>query len=289
MPEYAPKLDPDGARWRKPDRIRYRERMTSPRPARQGGVARVFRYLYRVPLLLVHIVLFLPLTLLLMTPPMGRMGGAADPLEHRIVRWWSGWLMWIFGFRLQRYGQPLPGAVLFVANHVGWVDICMIHSQKMVGFVAKREIAGWPLVGWLATRGHTIYHQRGNTESLGGVMDEMVKRLLEQRPVAVFPEGRTRGGHEVGPFHARIFQAAVEANVPVQPVALRYGVRGDAQTMVAFGPGESFFGNFLRLLGEPARRAEVHFLEPIGSHDLEGRRRIAETSRARIVAVMEGP
>lgn len=252
-------------------------------------MARVFRYLYRAPLLLVHIVLFLPLILLLMLPPFGRLGSADDPLEHRVVRWWSSGLVWIFGFRLQRYGQPLQGPVLFVANHVGWVDISMIHSQKMVGFVAKREIASWPVVGWVASRGHTIYHQRGNTESLGGVMDEMVKRLQEQRPVAVFPEGRTRGGREIGPFHARIFQAAVEAHVPVQPIALRYGVRGDAQSMVAFGPGESFAGNFVRLLGEPARRAEVHFLEPIGSQDLEGRRRIAETSRARIVAVMEGP
>ena len=214
--------------------------MTSPRPARQGRVARAFRYLYRVPLLLVHILLFLPLILLLMTPPFGRLGTAADPLESKVVRWWSGGLMWIFGFRLHRYGQPLPGAVLFVANHVGWVDISMIHSQKMVGFVAKREIAGWPLVGWVASRGHTIYHQRGNTESLGGVMEEMTKRLREDRPVAVFPEGRTRGGHEVGPFHARIFQAAVETSVPVQPVALRYGVRGDAQTWVAFAPGDAF-------------------------------------------------
>jgi len=262
--------------------------MTSPRPARQGRVARALRYLYRVPLLLVHVLVFLPLILLLMTPPFGRLGAAADPLEHKVVRWWSGGLMWIFGFRLRRFGQPLPGAVLFVANHVGWVDISMIHSQKMVGFVAKREIASWPLVGWVASRGHTIYHQRGNTESLDGVMGEMAKRLREGRPVAVFPEGRTRGGHEVGPFHARIFQAAVETGVPVQPVALRYGVRGDAQTMVAFAPGESFAGNFLRLLGEPARRAEVHFLAPIGSHDGEGRRHIAETARARIVAVMEG-
>lgn len=276
-------------RWRKPDCIRYRARMKSPRPARQGGVPRVFRYLYRVPLLLVHIVLFLPLILLLMLPPFGHMGGPANPLEHRVVRWWSSGLMWIFGFRLHRYGQPLPGPVLFVANHVGWVDISMVHSQQMVGFVAKREIADWPVVGWVASRGHTIYHQRGNTESLGGVMDEMVKRLQEQRPVAVFPEGRTRGGHEVGPFHARIFQAAVVTNVPVQPIALRYGERGNAQTLVAFAPGESFFGNFLRLLGEAPRRAEVHFLEPISGSDLEGRRRIAETARARIVAVMEGP
>ncbi len=52
--------------------------------------------------------------------------------------------MWIFGFRLVQMGAPLPGAVLFVANHVSWVDICILHSQRMMGFVAKREIASWP-------------------------------------------------------------------------------------------------------------------------------------------------
>lgn len=246
------------------------------------------RYLYRLPLLLLHIVLMLPLTLLAMMPPWGRLRVNGEPLEELAVRLWSGGLMWVFGFRLQRHGRPLDGAVLFVANHVSWVDIEMLHSQKMMGFVAKREIASWPLVGWLAARGQTIFHQRGSTESLGGVMEEMRLRLVQGKAVGVFPEGRTRGGQEVGPFHARIFQAAVEARVPVQPVALRYGKRGDAQTVVAFGPGESFFANFVRLLGEPPRRAEVHFLEPIASADLEGRRRIAETSRARIVAAMTG-
>lgn len=266
--------------------LRYRARMTSPTPAPRGGVARVCRYLYRVPLLLVHILVFLPLILIGMLRPWGELRVGEATFGAKVVNWWQGGLMWIFGFRLVQIGRPLPGAVLFVANHVSWVDICILHSQRMMGFVAKREIASWPLVGWLAARGQTIFHQRGNTESLGGVMQVMADRLREGKAVGVFPEGRTRGGHEVGPFHARIFQAAVETGVPVQPVALVYGLKGDAQTIVAFGPGESFFANFLRLLGEPARRAEVHFLAPIGAQDLEGRRRIAETSRARIVAAM---
>src|SRR5690606_40109660 len=62
---------------------------------------------------------------------------------------------------------------------------------------------------------------RSSQESLGGVLHEMLARLEDGRSVGVFPEGRTRGGREVGPFHARIFAAAVEAGVPVQPVALR--------------------------------------------------------------------
>lgn len=252
-----------------------------------GGILRPLRYLVRIPLLLLHLLVALPPTLLFTLPPLNKLRWGEETLEYRFIRAWSAGLMWIFGFRLRRYGTPLPGATLFVANHVSWVDIEMLHSQRMMGFVAKREIAGWPVVGWLAGRGQTIFHQRGNTESLGGVLHEMLARLLSGKSVGVFPEGRTRGGASVGPFHARIFQAAVEARVPVQPVALRYGNAGDAQTLVAFGPGESFFANFLRLLGEPPRRAEVHFLEPIITTDLDGRRRIAETARERIIAVME--
>jgi len=77
--------------------------------------------------------------------------------------------------------------------------------------------------------------------------------------------------------------------VRVQPVALRYGNRAQEQTVVAFAPGESFAGNFLRLLGEPPRDTEVWFLEPIDASDAGGRRRIAELARECIIAAMESP
>ncbi|MDR6674541.1 lysophospholipid acyltransferase family protein [Xanthomonas sp. 1678] len=257
----------------------------SPPATRQhGGALRWVRYGYRVPLLALHVFVSLPFLLVCMALSPSRAGG--ESFGDHVVRWWSTWLVRIFGLRVRRVGTPLPNPVLFVANHVSWIDITLLHSQRMMGFVAKREIAGWPLVGWLAARGQTIFHQRGSTESLGGVLQVMVERLRTGRSVGVFPEGRTRGGHEVGPFHARIFQAAVQAEVAVQPVALRYGAGGSAQTVVAFGPHENFFANFLRLLGEPGRVAEVHFLEPIRLQDVEGRRRIAEISRARIIAAM---
>ena len=251
-----------------------------------GAAARIFRYLYRVPLLLWHLLVDLPLVLLLITPLTRgwRLGG--ERLDHRVIRAWSAGLMRVFGFRLRRFGAPLSGAAMFVANHVSWIDIEALHSQRMMGFVAKREIQRWPVVGWMAARGETIFHHRGSTESLGGVLHEMLGRLRAGRSIGVFPEGRTRDGHEIGPFHARIFLAAVEAGVPVQPVALRYGEAGAAQTVVAFRPGESFVGNFLRLLGEPARRAEIRFLAPIDASQADGRRRIAEQARAQIVAAM---
>jgi 1-acyl-sn-glycerol-3-phosphate acyltransferase len=246
------------------------------------------RYLRRVPWLLVHVLVLLPLVLLLISLPLrGLRLASGERVEHRLIRAWQAGLMRVFGFRVHGAGAPLPGPTVFVANHVSWIDIVALHSQRMMGFVAKREIQGWPVVGWLASRGETIYHQRGDQASLGGVLHEMLARLRGGRSVGVFPEGRTRDGREIGPFHARIFLAAVEAGVPVQPVALRYGAHGEAQAQVAFAPGESFVANFLRLLGDPARPAEVRFLAPIAPGAVDGRRRIAEEARERIVAAMD--
>jgi 1-acyl-sn-glycerol-3-phosphate acyltransferase len=247
-------------------------------------------YALRLPWLLAHVLVLLPLVMLLISLPLRRLRlRSGEPLDHRLIRWWQGCLMRVFGFRMRGQGTPLPGATVFVANHVSWIDIVALHSQRMMGFVAKREIQGWPVVGWLASRGETIYHQRGDQASLGGVLHEMLARLRAGRSVGVFPEGRTRDGREVGPFHARIFLAAVEAGVPVQPVALRYGAQGNAQAEVAFAPGETFLANFLRVLGDPAREAEVRFLEPIAPGAVDGRRRIAEEARERIVAAMRDP
>ena len=144
----------------------------------------------------------------------------------------------------------------------------------------------WPVVGWITSHGETIYLQRGNANSLGDVMAEMSQRLRAGRAVAAFPEGGTREGRELGAFHARIFTAAVDADAPVQPVALCFGTRCEAQQVVAFARGEHFVGNLLRLLGEPPRPVTVCFLDPILHTEHEGRRGIASLARARIERAM---
>lgn len=246
---------------------------------------RPLRYLWRLPLLALHIMIALPMMLLVVNPLGARLRPGGERLDHRAIRWWSRALSRIFGIRVRAIGQPLAGGVLFVANHISWLDIVLLHSQHMMGFVAKAEIRRWPLVGWLATRAETIYHDRGNSDSLQGVMHQMAERLAAGRAVAAFPEGKTCSGAALGTFHARIFQPAVSAAVPAQPVALRYGTEGDAQTIIAFGSDENFVSNFWRLLGEPPRIAEVHFLAPEAPGEA-GRRRMAEACRSRIIEVL---
>ena len=150
---------------------------------------------------------------------------------------------------------------------------------------AKSEIAHWPFVGWLAARAGTIFHRRGSTDSLAVVMRRVVDTLRHGEPVGVFPEGGSGHGGSVGTFHARIFQTALDADVPVQPVALRYGCDGTQDPRVPFGVGESFFANFLRILGGASLDAEIHFLEPVPLTP-DARRRMAEQSRARIAHLL---
>lgn len=243
---------------------------------------RAWRYAYRLPFLAWHVFVHLPVVLLLIA--IGDDG--RRPIGHAAIRWWARGLLRVFGMRVQGVGTPLAGGTMFVANHISWVDIVALHSQHMMGFIAKAEIRRWPVVGWITSHGETIYLHRGNTNSLGDVMTEMSQRLRSGRAVAAFPEGGTRDGRELGAFHARIFTAAVDADAAVQPVALCYGEACAAQATVAFARGESFLGNFARLLGEPARPVRVCFLEPILHAEQEGRRGIARLAQARIEAAM---
>ncbi len=254
------------------------------RPSRDR--MRPLRYALRLPVLSLHIALALPLTLICINPLTQRLRVAGERIDHRVIRAWSAILLRIFGFRLRRIGTPVSGAAMFVANHVSWIDIELMHSFKVVGFVAKSEISRWPLIGWMASRAGTIYHRRGNNESLNGVMHQMVERMQQGEAVGVFPEGRTTSGAALGPFHARIFQPAVVAQTTVQPVALRFGEHGSAQAIVAFAPDENFLQNFLRLLGEPSRVAEVHFLAPIIAGE-QGRRALADYCREQIQLAMQ--
>jgi 1-acyl-sn-glycerol-3-phosphate acyltransferase len=246
---------------------------------------RPLRYAIRTPLLILHALISAPLGLLVLNPVAARIRVGDTSLEKFMIRWWSGTMVRIFGFNIRRFGEPLAGAVLYVANHVSWLDIVLMHSQRPVSFVAKSEIAGWPFVGWLSARAGTIFHRRGSTDSLAVVMARVVETLRAGNPVGVFPEGGSGHGDSVGTFHARIFQTALDANVPVQPVALRYGRNGVQDPGVPFGRKESFFANFLRVLGGPSLDAEVHFLAPVPATP-DARRRMAEESRARIVRTL---
>jgi len=247
---------------------------------------RPLRYVWRIALLVLLLIAGILICVLVTTwNRHAVMRNGHEPLAHRLQRAWSRCLLRIFGLRATRFGQPVGDPALFVANHTSWLDIEALHSQRAACFVAKAEIAHWPLVGWLATCAGTIFHRRGNNHSLTAVMQTMVERLREGRSVAVFPEGSTSHDGVTRTFHARIFQAALDAQVPVQPVALRFARRGRRVLDRGFHDGESFVQNIVRLLGAPPLDFEIHFLEVVPASP-NARRQMAELARMRIDAAL---
>lgn len=141
----------------------------------------------------------------------------------RLKRRWSRRLLAALGIELRASGASAEG--LLVANHVSFLDIFAINAVAPAAFVAKDDVRGWPLIGWLATRTDTIFLERGSRAAAQHARARLVEHLGTGERAAVFPEGTTTTGDHVLPFHGALFQAAIDAGAPVTPLALRYGGR----------------------------------------------------------------
>lgn len=143
--------------------------------------------------------------------------------QQRMVEHWAGQFLTIAGVGLQVRGQlPAQGPVLLVANHQSWLDIPTLHAARHCRFVSKAEIARWPLVGRLAGAAGTLFVQRSVRRDTQRTMQAMVAALQQGDMLCVFPEGTVGPGPQLLPFHGNMLQAAIDADVPVQPAALSF-------------------------------------------------------------------
>nr|WP_202130881.1 lysophospholipid acyltransferase family protein [Methylobacterium sp. 2A] len=156
---------------------------------------------------------------------LGRRATLAPILFHRVF-------LWLFGIRVTQSGTPpAPGeAALVLANHVSWLDIIAIGSLRPLSFVAKSEIAGWPVIGALAGLQRTIYIDRQRRGATATVSAAMGRRLAEGELVVLFAEGTTGDGTRLLPFRSSLVGAAraalqaeaAQGRVRLQPLAIAY-------------------------------------------------------------------
>jgi len=222
------------------------------------------RLAWRLARLVLHLVQGL-LTCALVFP----WAGAA--LRERLVRRWSARLLGICRVRVEHLpGAPALGHALIVSNHISWLDIFLINSRHPCRFVAKAEIRAWPVVGWLVAQAGTVFIARGNRRDLRHIFKGLVDALGQGQRVAFFPEGTTASQGELLPFHANLFEAAIDARVPVQPVALAYvDARGAWHPAVDYTGATTFVDSILRILqGEPvvARLGCLQAIATEGAH-----------------------
>jgi 1-acyl-sn-glycerol-3-phosphate acyltransferase len=212
---------------------------------------------------------------------------AGRGLRDAATRRWSRRLLAICNVRVESApGSEALEHALFVANHISWLDIFVINSLYPCRFVAKAEIRAWPVLGWLAAAAGTVFIARGNRRELRHIFKGIVTVLERGERVAFFPEGTVASQGAVLPFHANLFEAAIDARVPVQPCALAYlDAGGGWHASVDYAGDITFVDSIVKILGGPPVRARLACLAPLegeGAH----RRELAQAAHDAIAAAL---
>ncbi len=223
-----------------------------------------WRYLARWCAVLLAVVGALVLVLLRPLPRRARTGAR---------RWIAGRLLRACGIGLRRTGSDSFAApreaVLVAAQHVSWLDVLALQAVQPVSMVARADVAAWPIIGRTARSLHTVFLDRAKLRELPGAVAQVRQQLTAHRCVAVFPEGTTWCGNARGRLRPAFFQAAVDAGVPVRPVAVRYHRRdGGSTTAPAFLGDETLLAclrRILRLRGVVVELRLLPLQEPGGS------------------------
>ena len=188
----------------------------------------------------------------------------------------------LFGARARIVGTPLRRDVIFLSNHLSWMDILLLAGATGSAFVAKAELRGAPLVGWLCTLNRTLFVRRGDRMGIERQVAELRDALAHGWAITIFPEGTTGDGRELLPFKAALL-GAIDPPPPglmIQPVRIDYGAATDELAWVGDEPGQSHATRVLNRRG--TFTATLHFLPPFAPTG--GRKAIAAEARERIVA-----
>lgn len=196
--------------------------------------------------------------------------------KNQLIQAWSIRLLNIFGIQLRVVGEGMLPTTPFLlaANHISWMDIHAINAFRPIRFVAKSDVEGWPIFGWMAKQLGTVFIKRENARH-GKQVASIVAAVLKTESVCIFPEGTSTIGECVLPFRPNLFEAAVIADTPVYSLALSYkssltGIRSDAPAFV----GEmGLLESMANILRNPGLIVELHFLPPSGASPIASRDR----------------
>lgn len=234
----------------------------------------------RLPALVLHLLCGVLLAGLVF-PRLGR------DRRARIIETWSRRLLALLGVRMSVQGRvPQDAGVVFVANHISWLDVWLINSQRACRFVAKAEVRDWPVIGWLAEKAGTLFIERERRHHTAALNPQIAAALASGDCVALFPEGTTSDGRQLRRFFTSLFQPVADTGTPLVPVAIRYvDAAGNPDITPAYIDQMTLMHSLMRILAAGEIRAELHVLPPIDTRGLT-RREIAHAAEAAIRAAL---
>ena len=205
--------------------------------------------------------------------------------------------------RVRVNGFRMPDrAVLYVSNHISWADILVIGSVAPVAFVAKREVASWPLVGVTAKMQRTVFVDRGRRHQTGDAVNEIVGRVTSGTSVVLFAEGTSSDGNRVLPFRSALLGAIEDqgggASILMQPMAITYiGQHGlpmghQHRPLVAWYGDLDFMPHIRAFIERGAVDAVVTYGDPVpADRDMDRKamsKRLEGTVRELLVTALRG-
>ncbi len=167
---------------------------------------------------------------------------------------WARRLSQSLGIEVDVRGAPPPGPHLLLGNHRSYIDILAVLGVRPCGFLAKVEIASWPVFGAAASLHPTVFVARDDRDSRKRAREGALALLQRGLAFAAFPEGTTCRGPGVLPFFPGLFHLAEQYDFPVVPFALEYEDRADAWI-----DDDPFVGHFLRTFRKPKIRLHLSF------------------------------
>jgi 1-acyl-sn-glycerol-3-phosphate acyltransferase len=216
----------------------------------------------------------------------------SDTRRRWLVRRWSGRLLRILKVDARLHGElsGVGGNYLVVANHISWLDIFALNAHHPVRFVAKSEIASWPVLSQMVRGAGTLFIDRHRPHDTHRVIQEIARVLGGGDVVAVFPEGTTTYGSDVLPFKSSLFQPIVAAHGHVQPVAIRYRtVEGDLAMAPTYVGDTTFFESFWAVCREPALTVDLVVRPALPAAQARHRRDLARAAEASIRTALSEP
>jgi 1-acyl-sn-glycerol-3-phosphate acyltransferase len=205
--------------------------------------------------------------------------------RSRLVHWWSKNLLAIFSIDLIVHGpQELfthKKSSLVVSNHISWIDIHVINAISPVIFVAKSDVASWPIFGWVARKIGTIFIVREKLSDIKRVLNLMHQYLSQNKKICIFPEGTSTDGKTVLNFRSNLFQAAINANVDVLPICIQYKEGGQYSDVTAFIGDMGLVDSIKKMMGSSKIEVHVHILDPIS--ELDTRHNLASQAHQHIL------
>jgi lyso-ornithine lipid O-acyltransferase len=209
---------------------------------------------------------------------------------------WHRLAVRMLGVRVRVRGEPAKARPLLIAaNHVSWLDITVLSSIAPMSFIAKSDMAGWPVFGTFARLQRSIFIQRERRGTTAAQASEIGRRLAAGDVMVLFPEGSTGDGNFLLPFKTALFGAAKLAigegsvrSVVIQPVAVAY-TRLHGMPMgrrhrpfAAWIGGADLVPHLLRVLREGALDAEVAFGETVEFTTGSSRKEVARLAEERV-------